>query len=223
MRINADFTHATLHKFDESGWKPSPSNGVHRILLDRIGDEVARATSLVRYAPKSHFPGHVHGGGEEFFVLRGVFSDEHGDYPAGTYVRNPIGSRHVPFSTDGCIIWVKLWQFQPGDTAHVVIDTSSTAPAPSRHDLHAYGTEKVYLQRLPAGAGHTLAAKEGGAEALVLDGSIRVAGKALARWSWYRGPKGENVNLMAGGDGARLLIKEGHLAAPSFAGSTPVA
>jgi anti-sigma factor ChrR (cupin superfamily) len=104
MRINADFSSPALKSFSEAGWILSPSGGVERIMLDRIGDEVARATSLVRYAPKSRFPGHIHGGGEEYFVLQGVFSDDKGDYPAGTYVRNPIGSRHVPFSTDGCII-----------------------------------------------------------------------------------------------------------------------
>ncbi|GAL13613.1 hypothetical protein JCM19233_4618 [Vibrio astriarenae] len=51
--------------------------------LDRVGGEVARATSIVRYKPNSAFSPHTHDGGEEFFVLEGVFSDEHGDYPQG--------------------------------------------------------------------------------------------------------------------------------------------
>src|SRR6516165_7170873 len=57
--------------------------------VHRIGDEVARATSVVRYAPKSRFSAHIHGGGEEFLVLDGVFQDEHGDFPVGSYIRNP--------------------------------------------------------------------------------------------------------------------------------------
>jgi hypothetical protein len=100
-----------------------------------------------------------------------------------------------------------------------VIDTSSGAPAAPRLDLHAHGTEKIYLQRAPAGAGHVLAAESGGAEALVLNGSISLAGKTLTRWSWYRAPRGNNVSLAAGGEGAYLLIKEGHL--PATAGNLP--
>lgn len=213
MRINADFSKAAVKLFDEGGWIPSPSGGVERIMLDRIGGEVARATSLVRYAPGSRFPGHVHGGGEEYFVLSGVFSDEKGDYPAGTYVRNPIGTRHVPFSTGGCVIWVKLWQFQPDDTAQIVVDTQSRAPEAPHLDLHAHGTEKVYLQRLAAGAEHTLATNPGGAEVLVLSGAVRLSGETLTRWSWYRSPPGAAVRLAAGAEGAALLIKHGHLRA----------
>ena len=86
-------------------------------MLDRSGGEVARATSIVRYAPGARFDRHVHGGGEEILVLEGVFSDESGDHPAGTYLRNPPGSAHAPFSREGCVLFVKLWQFTAGDTA----------------------------------------------------------------------------------------------------------
>jgi redox-sensitive bicupin YhaK (pirin superfamily) len=218
MNINADFSVPAVRHVDDSGWVPSPSGGVERLMLDRIGGEVARATSLVRYAPGSRFPTHTHGGGEEFFVLDGVFSDENGDYPAGTYVRNPIGSQHAPFSAQGCTIWVKLRQFQPGDTAQIVVKTAAPGPTESpapavahRRDLHDYGREKVYLQSLPAGAHHTVRTETGGAEVLVLDGSAHLAGEALGRWSWWRNPKGKNMGLTAGHEGARLLIKEGHL------------
>ena len=104
-------------------WEPSPMNGVYRRKLDRIGDEVARATTIVKYAPQSYFNPHTHSGGEEFFVLEGIFSDEHGDYPAGSYVRNPIGSRHKPFSHNGCTIFVKLHQFDKADTQQFSINT----------------------------------------------------------------------------------------------------
>ena len=89
MNLNSDFgARAAVHAA-RLDWAPSPILGVERRTLDRIGDEVARATSIVRYAPRSRFAPHAHGGGEEFLVLDGVFQDEHGDYPAGTYVRNP--------------------------------------------------------------------------------------------------------------------------------------
>ena len=102
MNLNSDFgARAAVHAA-RLDWTPSPIPGVDRRMLDRIGDEVARATSIVRYAPHSHFSAHTHGGGEEFLVLDGVFQDEQGDYPAGTYVRNPPTSRHTPGSEPGC-------------------------------------------------------------------------------------------------------------------------
>ena len=98
MHLNADFSKAVVIDTAQLPWEDSPMAGVQRRKLDRIGDEVARATSLVKYAPKSYFSPHTHGGGEEIFVIEGVFSDEHGDYPAGTYIRNPIGTTHKPHS-----------------------------------------------------------------------------------------------------------------------------
>jgi anti-sigma factor ChrR (cupin superfamily) len=84
MRVNADFDQRVVSRPEDQHWIASPLAGVDRIMLDRVGGEVARATSIVRYAPGSHFSAHTHGGGEEFVVLDGVFSDEHGDYPAGS-------------------------------------------------------------------------------------------------------------------------------------------
>src|SRR5271169_6461023 len=98
--------------------------GVHRRMLDRIGDEVARATSIVRYAPASHFSMHIHDGGEEFLVLDGVFQDEHGDYPADSYVRNPPTSRHTPGSATGCTIFVNLCKFGVQDRTDVRLSTA---------------------------------------------------------------------------------------------------
>ena len=89
--------------------------GVERRMLDRIGDEIARTTTIVRYAANSHFLEHCHTGGEEFIVLEGIFQDENGDYPAGTYVRNPPTTNHSPRSDKGCTIFVKLWQFDMQD------------------------------------------------------------------------------------------------------------
>ncbi|MCA1773073.1 MAG: cupin domain-containing protein [Halomonas sp.] len=109
MRLNADFTRFACVTPEDYRWVASPSAGVERMMLDRIGDEVARATSLVRYAPNSQFDPHVHGGGEEILVLEGVFADEYGRYAAGSYLRNPIGTGHTPQIGDqGALILVKL-------------------------------------------------------------------------------------------------------------------
>src|SRR6266581_5792709 len=129
--VNADFTQRVVIATDALPWIPSPQAGVERRLLDRIGGEVARATSLVLYAPASAFPAHEHALGEEFLVLSGVFSDEHGDYPVGTYVRNPPHSRHTPRTAPGCSILVKLRQMSPSEQERVVIDTSNATWKPA--------------------------------------------------------------------------------------------
>jgi len=126
--IRADFGQAVWLNPEDGAWASSPEGGVSRLMLDRVGDEVAVATSLVRYAPGSRFPAHDHALGEEFLVLEGVFADEHGRYPAGTYVRNPPGTRHAPFSDPGCLIWVKLRQFDLPDQRLLV------APLPQADD-----------------------------------------------------------------------------------------
>jgi len=100
-------------------------------MLDRIGDEVARATSIVRYASASHFSPHTHGGGEEFLVLEGVFQDENGDFPTGCYVRNPPTSRHTPGSAQGCVLFVKPWQFDPADRTQMRLNTGKMPYQPA--------------------------------------------------------------------------------------------
>ncbi len=110
MELNADFTKRVLVHSAKMPWTASPMPGVDRRILDRIGDEVARATSTMRYASDSQFSAHRHPGGEEFIVMEGIFQDDHGDYPVGTYVRNPPTTAHTPGAAEGCVIFVKLQQ-----------------------------------------------------------------------------------------------------------------
>ena len=123
MELHTDFSQRVILHTEQMPWSPSPAAGVERRQLDRQGEEVARATSIVRYASGSYFAAHTHGGGEEIFVLEGVFSDEHGHYSPGSYLRNPPGTTHTPFSEPGCVIFVKLWQFNPGDAQTVCQQT----------------------------------------------------------------------------------------------------
>src|SRR6478672_8625475 len=156
--INADFAQRVVIQTEDLPWIPSPQAGVERRMLDRIGGEVARATSLVRYAPGSAFPAHVHAQGEEFLVLEGVFSDEHGDYPAGTYVRNPPLSRHSPRTAPGCTIFVKLRQMALSEKTRLVIDSTTAKWRPAEQagltilPLFQAAGENVALERLDAGA-----------------------------------------------------------------------
>lgn len=192
--------------------------GVERRMLDRIGDEVARATSIVRYAPGSHFSAHTHGGGEEFLVLDGVFQDEHGDFPAGCYIRNPPTSSHTPRSLPGCTIFVKLWQFDPGDRTHVRVDTAKMryVPDPRRAGLEVMslfedGCESVRLERWAPNAEIDLAAT-GGMEVLVLDGGFSDEGESFEPLSWLRLPPGAMTRATAHASGCRVWVKTGHLA-----------
>src|SRR5262245_37593580 len=183
MNLNADFTKRVVVHAASLEWKASPMPGVERRMLDRIGDEVARATSIVRYAPASFFSPHVHGGGEEFLVLDGVFQDEHGDFPAGCYVRNPPKSHHRPGSKPGCTMFVKLWQFDLADRAHVVVDTSKKAlrDVAGRDGVKALQLfrdvrEDVRLEEWVAGAAIEFG-PDGGLEVLVLAGGFDEGGE----------------------------------------------
>ncbi|MEO0915172.1 MAG: cupin domain-containing protein [Pseudomonadota bacterium] len=216
MGRNADFSKRAVVHGAEEPWVPSPMAGVDRRMLDRIGDEVARATSIVRYAPGSSFSSHVHTGGEEFFVLEGVFQDEHGDFPAGSYIRNPPESSHTPGSKPGCTTFVKLWQFDLADRTHVRMDTGKMRFVAERAGvevmpLYTDAREDVVLERWAAGAEIALDA-HGGMEVLVLEGGFAEGGDAFRPQSWLRLPKGSASVATAGPEGARVWIKRGHLA-----------
>jgi len=217
MNLNADFTKRVVVHAASLDWKASPMPGVERRMLDRIGDEVARATSIVRYAPESHFSPHVHGGGEEFLVLEGVFQDEHGDFPAGYYVRNPPQSHHTPGSMPGCTMFVKLWQFDLADRTHVLVDTNKRAlidvkgrtgvkAMPLFRDAH----EDVRLEEWAPGAAIEVD-PDGGLEVLVLAGGFSEGGETYRAQSWLRLPIGAHFGARVATDGCRVWIKEGHL------------
>jgi hypothetical protein len=167
----------------------------------------------------SRFPAHVHGGGEEFLVLDGTFSDENGAYPPGTYVRNPPGSRHSPFSEDGCTIFVKLMQFDPDDGRQVVIETGhgpwqgcGRAAGLEELELHRFGRERVVLMRAASDAVLEEVAASGGAELLVLDGGLRVDERRYGTGAWLRLPADAGHRLAVEA-GTRLYLKTGHLPA----------
>jgi len=217
MDLNTDFSQRVLIHGDTVPWVPSPTAGVDRRMLDRIGGEVARATSIVRYAPDSLFPSHTHDGGEEFIVLDGVFQDEHGDYPVGTYVRNPPTTQHRPGSEMGCTIFVKLWQFDLADRTAVTINMNEQLPvtAPDRPGvavlpLFQDARETVRLETWAAGTEVSLN-MPGGAELLVLEGSCHESGDPIRALSWLRIPVGGQIKAVAGDEETRVWIKTGGL------------
>ena len=199
-------------------WEPSPAPGVERRRIERTGGEVARLTSIVRYAPRSRFPAHVHGGGEEYLVLEGVFSDEHGDHGPGCYVRNGVGSRHSPHTDAGCTILVKLWWMHPDETDSSVVETAGgDAWQPTDWGamrlLHAGPHDHVGLLRLDPGGALTLFRDSGGTELFVVAGDVVLEEERLEAWTWVRRP-GEGLLSLSSPGGALIYAKTGHLAAP---------
>jgi quercetin dioxygenase-like cupin family protein len=219
MRINDDLTVPVIVHAAQLPWTSSPAAGVDRRMLFRIGDEVARATSIVRYAPRSAFPRHTHGGGEEIVVLDGVFQDEHGDYPAGSYFRNPPGTSHVPASKDGCTIFVRLWQFRQGDRDQIVRRPAEGGPleprsgAASAIELFDDGFESVCFESwMP---GKTIMVENArGLEMLVLAGSLSIGDQMLSSQSWVRLPAGQALRAVSGPEGAKVWLKDAPLLHP---------
>ena len=214
MELNADFSKRVVVHSDALEWQASPMAGVERRMLDRIGGEVARATTIVRYAPNSHFSAHTHSGGEEFIVLDGVFQDEHGDFPAGTYVRNPPTTSHTPGSEPGCTIFVKLWQFDMEDRNQLRKNMADELGSPvggvATAILHEDARETVTYHHLASGASLDIDA-DGGVELLVIDGALSEGGDALRKGSWLRIPEGGELHAVAGHAGAQVWMKTGHL------------
>ncbi|MEM5312567.1 cupin domain-containing protein [Paraburkholderia sp. JHI869] len=217
MLINSDFSRRAVVAREQYQWIASPQLGVERVMLDRIGAEKARATSIVRYAAGSSFPHHVHPGGEEILVLCGTFSEGDKHYPAGWYLRNPPGSSHQTASNEGATIFVKLWQMSVEDTHRVRVDTRDPQRWQREGDreicmLFSSEDERVCLQRLLPGA-RLFGDSIDGAEVLVVDGEVIDGAESYSRGSWIRLPGGSSSAIVAGSSGVTYYLKTGHLSA----------
>ena len=218
MKLNADFDQDIVVRESDYKWVASPMPGVERMMLDRIGDEVARATSLVRYAPNSQFSPHQHDGGEEFFVLEGVFSDEHTNYPAGCYVRNPVGTSHTPkVGPEGATIFVKLHQFEREDQDQKSVNTNESQWFPGLVKglqvlpLHEYETEHVALVKWAPNTVFKPHQHWGGEEILVLEGTFYDEHGIYPKGTWIRSSHLSHHHPFTKEDGALIYVKTGHL------------
>ncbi|MDD2875195.1 MAG: cupin domain-containing protein [Azoarcus sp.] len=220
MHINADFTQRAVVHHPDLPWVSSPAGGVERRMLERDGEEVARATSIVRYLPGARFERHLHELGEEIFVLEGTFSDESGDYGAGTYLRNPPGSSHAPHSATGCVLFVKLRHINPADRAHLAIDTTTATwypglvPGLSVLPLAEFGTEHTALVRWAPGTYFNPHRHYGGEEILVIDGVFEDEFGRYPAGTWIRSPHLSQHKPFSR-EGCTILVKTGHLPLPA--------
>lgn len=215
-RLNDDLTMSAIVHSASNPWTPSLQPGVERRFLEREGGEIARATTIVRYAPGSSFPAHAHDKGEEYFVLSGVFSDEHGDFVQGAYVRNPPGSTHAPFTKEGCVIFVKLRQMQNSDSKTVFVQTEKQRPEKtsidglSRIPLFESDRETVSVEIYEPATQWADRAACGGEEIYVIEGGLLYGGFEYRAGTWLRFPPGSDLPIKTK-SGCRLWTKRGHL------------
>jgi anti-sigma factor ChrR (cupin superfamily) len=216
--VRANFSERAVVLPESYHWEASPTPGVHRVKLDRIGLEIARATSLVHYEPNRQFSFHHHEGGEEIFVLKGAFIDYDGIYPAGTYLRNPPGSSHRPSAgAGGALLFVKLHQFQKGDAKASRVHTQESDWLPGLVSglkvlpLHQYESEHVALVRWAPNTQFNPHMHFGGEEILVIEGTFHDEHGTYPTGSWVRSPHQSTHMPFTGSDGALIYVKTGHL------------
>jgi len=215
MNINIDYSKRVVINHHDLPWIQSPESGVERRILERMGNEVAKATSIVRYQPNSKFQSHTHDFGEEIFVLDGVFSDETGSYSAGTYIMNPPGSSLAPFSQSGCTLFVKLRYLGTDQAQREVVDTK-TAPW-----FQGMVPGLSVLPLMKQGSGSTLVRwapqtffnphrHYGGEEIFVVDGVFEDEHGHYPAGSWIRSPH-MSLHQPFSKEGCTIFVKTGHL------------
>ncbi|MBT5779332.1 MAG: hypothetical protein HOI02_07990 [Rhodospirillaceae bacterium] len=218
-QLNADFSARAICDTNAMEWQPSPAPGIWRKRLELSGPaESGRVTSLVRFDPGAQFPEHGHPEGEEILALDGTFSDEHGDFPKGIFVLNPDGTRHAPYSKDGCLLLVKLRQYPGKERKHVHIDTLS-APwrdtgVPGFEQLPLFESESdaetISLFRLAPGCEVPEHGHPGGEEIFVLEGELEDQNGSCAKGVWARNPIGSR-HWAKSESGCLIYAKLGHL------------
>jgi len=215
MNINSDYTKRVVINHHDLPWIPSPEPGIERRMLDRIGDEIAKATSIVRYQPGSAFQTHTHEFGEEILVLEGVFSDETGDYPAGTYIMNPPGSYHAPHSKTGCTLFVKLRHLGSDQVEREVLNTTTATwyqgmvPGLNVMPLMQQGTGSTLVRWAPQ-TYFNPHRHYGGEEIFVVDGVFEDEHGRYPTGSWIRSPH-MSMHQPFSKEGCTIFVKTGHL------------
>lgn len=216
QELNADHSLRAVVETAGMQWEASEADGVLRKRMERIDAKPEPVTTIVQYQSDSAFPAHQHVKGEEIIVLEGTFSDNHGDYSAGSYLRNPPGSSHSPFSKEGCTIFVKLQQFQSTDTKQINIQTKQQAwlpglvPGLNVMPLHEHGYEHVALVKWDAGTIFQAHRHIGGEEIFVLEGTFEDEFGSYPKGTWLRNPP-NSFHTPFTKEGCIIYVKTGHL------------
>lgn len=229
ITINGDLSVPVVMDTGAMEWQPSPSGSVWRKRLHLVGPpESGQVTSVVRYEPGSSFPAHPHPDGEEIYVIDGVFSDEHGDWPAGTFLLNPEGFEHAPFSKQGCILFVKLRQYAGAARTHVTRDTTDVHWQSTDHQgvtikpLYADRSfeDTMRLEQWAPGTSRGMQSRAAGAEIFILAGALEDEHGVNREGAWLRLPEGA-IHTPSAPEGCTFYIKEGGLAGLKSASTGP--
>ena len=218
--INADLNQQVVIDTANMEWQPSPSGTVWRKPLYREGGEFGPVTSIVKYDAGGKFRTHSHPQGEEIFVLEGEFCDDHGRYPAGTYLLNPDGTQHAPYSDQGCILLVRLRQYDGEDRKQVLINTNETSwhqgivegltvlPLYSQMDY----PENMALVRWQPETYFPQHTHPGGEEIFVIEGTFEDDHGVYPQGTWIRSPH-MSIHRPYSKEGCLIYVRVGGLAA----------
>ncbi len=215
MNLHSDYTQRVVVYQEDLPWVDSPAPGVQRRMLDRMGGEQAKATSIVRYGPNTRFADHRHDFGEEILVLDGELRDEFGHYPAGTYLMNPPGSSHAPYSETGCTLFVKLRHLGNEQQERELIDTNSAqwlqGLVPGLHvmPLMRQGSGSTLVRWAP-NTYFNPHRHYGGEEIYVVDGVFADEYGTYPKGSWIRSPH-MSMHTPYSKEGCTIFVKTGHL------------
>ena len=217
MHINYDIDKKIVVHADRANWRRDPSGMMDLLYLDLVDSEKSVATMLMRLRKRALLPVETLNGGKELLVLEGDFQDERGNYPVGSYMRFPPGSRQEPYSDNGGLLFAKTWQFSPRDRAHVNIDAYSQyrlAPRkrPGVQIQHLFGDNREDVRIEHWDANHRIVLNQcNGLEVFVLSGGFFEPSTVYKKHSWLRLPPNQPLRAIVGDKGARVFIKEGHL------------
>ncbi|QMU61982.1 MAG: cupin [Gammaproteobacteria bacterium] len=216
QELNADHSQRVVIETAKMDWETSEAGGVLRKRLERVDAKPEPVTTIVRYQADSAFPAHQHIKGEEILVLEGTFSDNRGNYEAGSYLRNPAGTKHSPFSKAGCTIFVKLQQFQESDSKPLQIQTKQQTwlpglvPGLNVMPLHEHIHEHVALVKWEANTIFRSHRHIGGEEIFVLEGTFEDEFGYYPKGTWLRNPP-DSFHTPFTKQGCVIYVKTGHL------------
>jgi len=216
MRLNSDPAKRVVLHSEALPWQPSPAARAQRRLLAREGGEDAVATSVVRYEPGATSSPHPHPQGEEIMVLDGELADEHGTYPAGTYIKSPPGLMHAPRSTAGCTLFVKRGHLDDRDLERVVVRPLDRHWRPGLVSglevlaLDQFGAAHTALVRWAPGTVFSKHRHFGGEEIFVLEGTFQDEYGRYPIGTWIRNPHMSSHQPYSD-SGCLIFVKVGHL------------
>lgn len=201
--INANFHLPVSVKTNVFDWQGFTKAGIRQRSLERLVGRHSRLTAVAQFAAGQVFKKIAHEHGVEFLVLSGKFSDEHGDYGVGSYVRNPAAAYRMPFTRDGCTVLLKVGRFQLLDQKRVVVNTRDShrkwkatgEPGVSCLDLHQFSEQHVSLHKIRAECWITFKCLNLALEIFVIEGDISVSGSHYEAGTWLRYPPGSRIKV----------------------------